>query len=124
MESKDDSKSQDKHSTNGSTLEFARSCQVPAVSNIPMTIAQPRALFNQSKLPATLTRVKTPNKLNCALIEFTKATFAMIARNHLDQFAINGQKWLCPFHPLWPHSQSGGVREAPMMATPATFGSR
>ena len=65
--------------------------RVLIVSQIPLNIAQPRNLFNLFSLFGDVVRVKIlRNKLSTALVEFSTATFAMIARNHMDQCPIDG----------------------------------
>merc|ERR1711936_449251 len=72
--------------------------KVLLVSNLPLTIAKPKALFYLFSFYGDIPRIKIlPQKLNAALIEFSSATFACIARNHLDQLILMGQTLFVSF---------------------------
>ena len=72
--------------------------KVLLVSNLPLTIAKPTALFYLFSFYGDIPRIKIlPQKLNAALIEFSSATFACIARNHLDQLIVMGQTLFVSF---------------------------
>ena len=72
--------------------------RVLLVSNIPSDLAKTRELFNIFSIYGDVYRVKIlRKKLDTALIEFSTATLAMIARNHLDQAEICGKKLVVSF---------------------------
>ena len=72
--------------------------KVLLVSNLPLTIAKPKALFYLFSFYGDIPRIKIlPQKLNAALIEFSSATYACIARNHLDQLIVNNCKLFVSF---------------------------
>ena len=63
-----------------------------------MTIAKPKPLFYLFSFYGDIPRIKIlPQKLNAALIEFSSATYACIARNHLDQLIVNNCKLFVSF---------------------------
>ena len=72
--------------------------QVLLISNLPMNISRPDPLFNLFSFYGDVYRVKIlRNKLNCALVEFRTATFAMIVRNFMDGIVIDGLKMVVSF---------------------------
>jgi len=72
--------------------------KVLLISNIPQVICQPLLLYNLFSFYGDVDRIKILRKRNnCALIEFTTATFACIARDHLDQVTIKGDTIVVTF---------------------------
>ena len=72
--------------------------KVLLVSNVPLEIAQPRAIFHLFSFYGDVNRVKIlPHKLNVALVEFRTATMACIARNFLDQVQVKDHKLVVSF---------------------------
>ena len=70
--------------------------KVLIVSNVPLEVATPRALFHIFSFYGDVYRVKIL-KPNVALVEFATATMACIARNNLDQVAIKDKKLVVSF---------------------------
>ena len=59
--------------------------KVLLVSNLPACLCQPDLLYNIFSFYGDVERIRLIRRDNsCALIEFTTATFACLARNHLD----------------------------------------
>ncbi len=72
--------------------------RVLIVSNLSMNVAQPQALFNLFSAYGDVARVKIlRNKLNAALVEFSTATMAAIARDHTDGCPVSGKKLVVSF---------------------------
>ena len=72
--------------------------RVLLISNVPQAICQPDLLYNLFSFYGDVERVKIlRRKSNCALVEFTTATFACIARDHLDQVSIRGETLVATF---------------------------
>jgi len=72
--------------------------RVLLISNVPQAICQPALLYNLFSFYGDVERVKIlRRKNNCALVEFTTATFACIARDHLDQVSIRGETLVATF---------------------------
>ncbi len=72
--------------------------RVLLVSNLSMNVAQPTALFNLFSFYGDVSRVKIlRTKLNVALVEFSTATMAAIARDHLDGCVVSGKKIVVSF---------------------------
>lgn len=72
--------------------------RVLLISNVPQAICQPDLLYNLFSFYGDVDRVKILRKKNnCALVEFTTATFACIARDHLDQASIKGERLVVTF---------------------------
>jgi len=72
--------------------------RVLLVSNIPQAVCQPDLLYNIFSFYGDVERIKIIKRANsCALIEFTTATFACIARDHLDNASLRGEKLVCTF---------------------------
>ena len=65
--------------------------RVLLVSNVPQAIAMPDLLYNLFSFYGDVERVKVLRKAGtCALVEFTTATMAAIARDHLDGVEVRG----------------------------------
>ncbi len=73
-----------------------KAAKVLIVSNVPLEVATPRALFHIFSFYGDVYRVKIL-KPNVALVEFATATMACIARNNLDQVAIKDKKLVVSF---------------------------
>ena len=72
--------------------------RVLLVSNIPLEIAKPKPLFYLFSMYGDIPKIKIlPRKLNAALIEFSTATMACIARNNLDQVEVMDKKLFVSF---------------------------
>eukprot|EP00092_Neocalanus_flemingeri_P031323 GFUD01034019.1.p1 GENE.GFUD01034019.1~~GFUD01034019.1.p1 ORF type:complete len:258 (-),score=75.84 GFUD01034019.1:148-921(-) len=72
--------------------------RVLLISNVPQAICQPDLLYNLFSFYGDVERVKVlRNKNNCSLVEFSTATFACIAKDHLDQTCIRGEKLVVTF---------------------------
>ena len=72
--------------------------RVLLVSNIPQNIAKPKYLYNLFSVYGDVHRVKIlRKKLDSGLVEFSTATLAMIARNHMDQVELSDQKLVVSF---------------------------
>lgn len=72
--------------------------KVLLISNIPQDICHPDLLYNLFSFYGDVDRIKVlRRKTNCALIEFSTATFAAIARDHLDNTAVRGENMVATF---------------------------
>lgn len=72
--------------------------KVILVSNLPQDVCQPDLLYNIFSFYGDVERIKLIRRANsCALIEFTTATFACIARDHLDGAVLRGEKLVVTF---------------------------
>merc|ERR1712048_243325 len=61
------------------------------LSNVPQEITHTDLLYNLFSFYGDVEKIKLlRNRNNCALVEFSAATFAAIARDHLDQANIRG----------------------------------
>lgn len=68
------------------------------ISNVPQDICHPDLLYNLFSFYGDVERIKVlRNKNNCALVEFTTATFAAIARDHLDNMMVRGVNMAATF---------------------------
>ena len=65
---------------------------------ILQVVCQPDLLYNIFSFYGDIERIKLIRRAqSCALIEFTTATFACLARDHLDQVTLAGEKLVCTF---------------------------
>jgi len=72
--------------------------KVLLISNVPQAVCQPDMLYNIFSFYGDIERVKIIRRANsCALIEFTTATFACIARDHMDGVSLRGQTLAATF---------------------------
>ena len=72
--------------------------RVLLVSNLPDCICQPDLLYNIFSFYGDVERIRLIRRDNsCALIEFTTATFACLARNHLDGRSLRGNTLMVTF---------------------------
>jgi len=72
--------------------------KVLLISNIPQDICHPDLLYNLFSFYGDVDRIKVlRRKTNCALVEFSSATFAAIARDHLDNTMVRGENMVATF---------------------------
>jgi len=72
--------------------------KVLLISNIPQDICHPDLLYNLFSFYGDVDRIKVlRRKTNCALVEFSTATFAAIARDHLDNTKVRGENMVATF---------------------------
>ena len=75
-----------------------KTAKVLLISNLPIDISRPRALFHLFSFYGDVARVKIlPDKVTVALVEYETATMACIARNNLDQLQIHDKKLVVSF---------------------------
>jgi len=72
--------------------------RVLLISNVPQAICQPDLLYNLFSFYGDVERIKIlRRKTTCALVEFATASFAAIARDHLDGILVKGDKLVVTF---------------------------
>jgi len=72
--------------------------RVLLISNVPQAICMPDLLFNLFSFYGDVERIKIlRRKTTCALVEFSTATFAAIARDHLDGTTLKGETLVVTF---------------------------
>jgi len=72
--------------------------RVLLISNVPQAICQPDLLYNLFSFYGDVERIKIlRRKTTCALVEFTTATFAAIARDYLDHVMVQGDELVVTF---------------------------
>jgi len=72
--------------------------RVLLISNINKEIAGPDCLYNLCSIYGDVARVRIfAHKPDCALVEFTSATFAHVARENLDNVEVKGNKMVVSF---------------------------
>lgn len=72
--------------------------KVLLISNINQAIAGPECLYNLCSIYGDVLTVRIlAHKPDCALVEFTSASFAHIARENLDNMEVKGNKMVVSF---------------------------
>jgi len=72
--------------------------KVLLISNLPEVLFSPDYLFNVLSFYGDVERIKVmKRKVNCALVQFTTATFAAITRDYLDGQEVEGCKLAVTF---------------------------
>jgi len=72
--------------------------RVLLVSNVPQALNSPELLYNLFSFYGDVVRIKIiRRKTDCALIEFTTATFAAIARDYIDNLVFKGTQLVVSF---------------------------